>query len=139
MPNMMSGLGSAYFEMPYYFAELLKKLSASAVKYYGFLSQQMNESEQSGLEFTDEEICDQINQSRGSVRRARQALKRHGLIDVRKGSRDGIVHVMLYKSRKILLREAEELVRGLRDDEPDDCTELYGLADDAVIAIHKLA
>ncbi len=105
MSNVIGGhKGTRYFQVPDSFVDSgdLRDLSGSAVKYYVFLCQQMNKTGQVELEYTNEQISTYTAiKDHNTARKAREELREHGRIRLRKGPSGGFIHVMLSDSDEV--------------------------------------
>src|SRR5271157_4756591 len=99
MSNVIGGhKGTRYFQVldSFVCSGELRDLSGSAVKYYVFLCQQMNQTGQVELEYTNQAICHYTNiKDHNTARKAREELQARGRIRLRKGPSGGFIHVML--------------------------------------------
>jgi len=105
MPNVIGGQrGTRYFQVPDSFVRSgdLRDLSGSAVKYYVFLCQPMNQTGQVELEYTNQEICIHTDiKDHSTAKKAREELRAHERIRFRKGPSGGFIHVMLDDSDEV--------------------------------------
>jgi hypothetical protein len=99
MPNVFGGSkGTQYFQKRKSILRDVKsgKISPHAYLYYGFLCNQMNETGQVELEYTNDGVSKEINvRHHATLSNAREELGRHGYIDVRSGPSRGFIHALL--------------------------------------------
>ena len=99
MSNVIGGhIGTRYFQVPDSFVRSgdLRDLSGSAVKYYVFLCQQMNQTGQVELEYTNQQVCDYTGiKDHNTAKKAREELQARKRIRLRKGPSGGFIHMML--------------------------------------------
>src|SRR5271166_1512722 len=105
MSNVIGGQkGTQYFQVPDSFVRSgdLRDLSGSAVKYYVFLCQQINQTGQVELEYTNQQIGANAGiNDHNTAKKAREELQERGRIRLRKGPSGGFIHVMLSDSREV--------------------------------------
>jgi len=97
--NVIGGTqGTPYFQVPDSFVRRgdLRDMSGSAVKYYVFLCQQLNQTGQVELEYTNQDICTYTGiKDHNTARKAREELQERGRIRLRKGPSGGFIHSIL--------------------------------------------
>jgi hypothetical protein len=101
MSNVIASSGTRYFQLPDSFVRSgnLRDLSGSAVKYYVFLCQQLNQTGQVELEYTNQEICDFTGiKDHKTAKSAREELRASRRMEFRKGPSGGYIHVVLSDS-----------------------------------------
>src|SRR5208337_131975 len=105
MSNVIGGhKGTRYFQVldSFVCSGELRDLSGSAVKYYVFLCQQMNQTGQVELEYTNEQICNYTGiKDHSTAKKAREELRARKRISLRKGPSGGFIHVMLDDSGNV--------------------------------------